>query len=56
MATEGQNTEFIQNITKLIDRYSDAFEIEISIVIWDILNAPVVFGEIWWLPLILQHK
>ena len=30
MPTEGQGSEFIQNITKLIDRYGDAFEIEIN--------------------------
>ena len=46
MPTEGQGSEFIQNITKLIDRYGDAFEIEINSTIVDILNVPVHLDEI----------
>ena len=46
MPTEGQGSKFIQNITKLIDRYGDAFEIEINRTIVDILNAPIHLDEI----------
>ena len=46
MPTEGQGSKFIQNITKLIDRYGDAFEIEINSTIVDILNAPIHLDEI----------
>ena len=46
MPTKGQGCKFIQNITKLIDRYGDAFEIEINSTIVDILNAPIHLDEI----------
>ena len=45
MATGEQGSECIQSITKLIDRYGDAFEIEIISTIGDILNAPVHLDE-----------
>ena len=46
MATEGQGNESSQNITKLIDQYGDAFEIEINSILGDMRNAPVHLDEI----------